>query len=220
MIFRASWTVTALPRRAGILHRVPLSDQAKQILLLARDLSGRSEGPIFPAQKGGKSGKFMCQANLGNVLKRLGIGMVPHGLRSTFTNWAAEQDDIKEAAAEMVLAHGPSEGVIKFYRTSDFFKKRQPIMRAWADYIAETMGPVVPTTPQVSKPQVSSENRGVQTSKAKPTPKAKPTGEAQHAPVPQEQITPDYSQDRNPVMQNWDRLLAESLVPVTPGVPA
>ena len=36
--------------------------------------------------------------------------------------------------------------VVKAYMTDDFFEHRQPIMQEWADYLTETMGPVIPTT--------------------------------------------------------------------------
>ena len=125
----------------------------------------------------------------------------------------------------MLLAHKPKDPIVAIYMTSTFYDHRIPVMQRWADYVAETMGAVVPTTPQASTPQAStpqgkSENLRVQTSKAKPAAKAKPAVEAQAEPVPQRKITPNYSQDPNPVMQNWGRLLAETLVPVTPGVPA
>ena len=49
----------------------------------------------------------------------------------------------------MTLAHTPSKEVIRSYRTADFFEHRVPVMQEWADYLSETMGPVVmePETP-------------------------------------------------------------------------
>ena len=47
----------------------------------------------------------------------------------------------------MVLAHTPTEAVKKSYKTSDFFEDRVPVMPEWADYLTETLGPVISTIP-------------------------------------------------------------------------
>jgi len=52
---------------------------------------------------------------------------------------------IADPVAETVLAHVQKEAVRRAYLTSDFFEYRVPVMQEWADFIAETMGPVVPT---------------------------------------------------------------------------
>ena len=50
----STWTIPAIRMKASVKHRVPLSDQALAILAYARNQSGRSQGTIFPPQRGGK----------------------------------------------------------------------------------------------------------------------------------------------------------------------
>ena len=68
------------------------------------------------------------------VLRRLSIAAVPHGFRSTFRDWCAEQTDYSNEVAEMALAHTVSNKVEAAYRRGDLFAKRQQLMQDWADY--------------------------------------------------------------------------------------
>ena len=140
---KATWTIPATRMKAEIEHKVPLSHQAMQILAHARNQSNGSNGKIFPPQRGGQ---YIHAARLSRLLTKLAIPAVPHGFRASFRNWAGGRPDIAQPAAEMVLAHTPTEAVVKAYMTDDFFKLRQPIMQEWADYLTETMGPVISTT--------------------------------------------------------------------------
>ena len=142
----ATWTIPGYRMKNGIPHRVPLAAQVVEILLCAREQTGRSEGVIFPPVR---RGHHMGSRRLSILMHNLEIPAVPHGGRSSFINWAAGRPHIPEAAAEMVLAHIPTEAVKKAYKTSDFFKERQPVMQEWADYLTETMGPVISTIPDV-----------------------------------------------------------------------
>ena len=145
---KSTWTVPADHMKAGIEHRVPLSTEALEILHHAREQSGRSQGIIFPPR--GKSSEYIRSQTLGQLMRSLHVKTVAHGFRSSLRTWAAEETDLPEPAAEMLLAHNPAAAVVKAYQTSDFFKHRQPAMQQWADYLTQAMGPVIPTTPAVS----------------------------------------------------------------------
>ena len=69
---------------------------------------------------------------------------VPHGFRSSFMNWAVERPHITAAAAASVLAHTPSDLIMKTLRTSDFFEHRVPVMQKWTGFLTKTMEPVMP----------------------------------------------------------------------------
>ena len=143
------WTIPATRmQKTRSMHRVPLSTQAIEILLHAR-AKGNSgcQDKIFPSIHGGK---FMSKSTISDLMKKLEIPAVPHGFRSSFSNWAGDKPHIADPVSEMVLAHTPSDAVKKAYRTSDFFKARQPVMQEWADYLTKTMGPVISTLPEVS----------------------------------------------------------------------
>ena len=70
---------------------------------------------------------------------------MPSGFRASFRNWAGGRADIAQPVAEMVLAHYPTDPVMKALMTSNLFEKRQPLMQEWADFLTETMGTVIPT---------------------------------------------------------------------------
>ena len=135
-----TWTIPASRMKARLAHTIPLSTQAVEVLLYAEERTG-GVGLVFPAQLGGP---FMRGAMLSIMLNRLKIKCVPHGLRSTFRNWAGGQTDIPFTLAEMVLAHAPSNAVVAAYLTDDFVEERIPIMQRWADYICGPMGTVLP----------------------------------------------------------------------------
>ena len=86
----AMWTIPAEKMKNGRAHRVPLSKQAMNILDKARALSDGS-GLVFPSQRG----KVMDGTTLSKLLRDHEIGMVPHGVRSSFWDWAAERSDAR-----------------------------------------------------------------------------------------------------------------------------
>src|SRR6185295_13437165 len=55
------------------------------------------------------------------LLRRMGRGDVtPHGFRSTFRDWAAEQTNFPREVAEMALAHAVEDKVEAAYRRGDY----------------------------------------------------------------------------------------------------
>ena len=143
----STWTVPADHMKAGIEHRVPLSTQAKEILHQAREQSWPQSGHNFFPPQTCLRRVHQFQRGSPNLLRRAGhVESVPHGFRSSLRTWAAEETDLPEPAAEMLLAHTPASAVVKAYQTSDFFKHRQPAMQQWADYLTQTMGLVISTT--------------------------------------------------------------------------
>jgi integrase len=77
---------------------------------------------------------------------RDGRQAVPHGLRSTFRDWAAERTHYPREVAEMALAHSIGDKVEAAYRRGDLFEKRRRLMDDWAAFLAhvEQPGQVVP----------------------------------------------------------------------------
>jgi integrase len=59
---------------------------------------------------------------------------VPHGLRSTFRQWAAEQGYQRDMA-EIALAHFIGSDVERAYQRSDMLERRRDMMAAWAAYL-------------------------------------------------------------------------------------
>ena len=136
----ATWTIPGSKMKNSVIHKVPLSTQAMEILLYAREQTGRSEGLIFPPAR---RGDYMHSARLSLLMRKLEIPAVPHGDRSSVRNWAGGRADIAQPAAEMVLGHKQGEKIQQVYMTSDFFEHRRPIMQEWADFLTKTMGPTI-----------------------------------------------------------------------------
>ena len=59
---------------------------------------------------------------------------VPHGLRSTFRQWAAEQGYPRDMA-EIALAHFIGSDVERAYQRSDMLERRRAMMAAWAAFL-------------------------------------------------------------------------------------
>jgi integrase len=70
----------------------------------------------------------------GFVDARSGRAAVPHGLRSTFRDWAAEQG-IDRDMAEMALAHSVGSEVERAYRRTDMIERRRALMEAWGQAV-------------------------------------------------------------------------------------
>ena len=94
------WTVPATRTKAKREHRVPLTRRAEQVLDAARALSNGNP-LVFPSPRG----KRFNDMALSGLLKTLEVPAVPHGFRSTFRDWAAEETNHPREVVEAALAH-------------------------------------------------------------------------------------------------------------------
>ena len=129
---RRTWQIPAIKMKARKVHRVPLSERAMEILNEAWEISG-PDGLIFPANPGGKTMSDMVFIEL---LRRLDIPAVPHGFRSSFTDWAGERLPEYSEAADKALAHQERNKTRRAYKRTDLFDQRVVLMQKWADYVA------------------------------------------------------------------------------------
>ena len=124
------WTVPAGRMKGKREHRVPLCRRALAILDAARALPER--GPLtFPTARG----RPLKDMALSGLLKDLGIAAVPHGFRSSFRDWAAEETDHPREVAEAALAHTVRNPVEAAYARSDLFERRRKLMEDWGAYL-------------------------------------------------------------------------------------
>ena len=130
----AVWTISAQRMKAAREHRVPLSDRALAVLEEARRELPQADNLVFPSQKGRMQGHHP----MGKMMRRLEIGAVPHGFRSSFRDWAAECTETPREVCELALAHVNSDRVEAAYRRTDLFERRRVLMQQWTDYIAAT----------------------------------------------------------------------------------
>ena len=127
----ATWTVHRSRMNARLEHRVPLSNRAIAVLDEAGESADKS-GLVFPSP----TGRVLSGRTLSKLLRKLGIGAVPHGFRSSFRDWAAERTDVPREVCELALAHINSDRVEAAYRRIDPFERRRELMAAWAAYLA------------------------------------------------------------------------------------
>ncbi len=129
----ATWTIPAARMKAGKLHRVPFPWRALAILGEARSLS-EGDGVVFPAPR---SGGILSDMAFTQMLRRLDLDFVPHGLRSSFRDWAAEQTDAPHAVMETALAHTVGNATEAAYFRSDLFELRRGLMEKWEAFLEE-----------------------------------------------------------------------------------
>ena len=127
------WTVPASRMKANRKHRVPLCGRALEILEAARTL-GEGAGPLVFTRG---QGKPLYDKELRWLVREQGIAAVPHGFRSSFRDWAAEQTDHPREVIEAALAHVVRNRVEAAYARSDLFERRRVLMDDWSRYLAQ-----------------------------------------------------------------------------------
>jgi integrase len=142
------WIIPAEHTKARREHRVPLQPQAIKLLESLPRVSGTEK--IFPNRLGGAlSDMALSQLMRGMQEKGQVIGKaVPHGFRSTFRDWAAEQTNYPDEIRKAASGHVTGDQVKEAYQRSDLLEKRGRLMNEWADFldrrgVAEAGGEVV-----------------------------------------------------------------------------
>ena len=130
------WTVPARRTKANRQHRVPLCGRALEILEAARML-GEAAGPLVFTRRPEKP---LDDKQLRCLLQEHGIAAVPHGFRSTFRDWAAEETNHPREVIEAALAHVVRNRVEAAYARSDLFERRRILMDDWSRYLAQGTG--------------------------------------------------------------------------------
>ena len=130
----ATWAIPTSRMKAGVEHRVPLSDQALDVLTLAQQLEDGS-GLCFPSPL--RPGRMLSDMTMTNILRKSGLAdrATVHGFRTSFKTWTMEQTDTPWAVGEAALAHQLGGSVEQAYARSDLFVRRQTLMQQWADYL-------------------------------------------------------------------------------------
>ena len=131
-----TWRITGSRMKAGVEHRVPLSEQVLVVLdqaYLLRDESGL----VFPSPL--KRGRALSNMTLTMILGSTGLaerGTV-HGFRSSFKIWSMEMTDTPWAVGEAALAHTLGNSTEQAYARSDLYERRRTLMQEWADYVTQ-----------------------------------------------------------------------------------
>jgi integrase len=137
------WTVPAERMKRGIVHRVPLTLQAIEVLQQVR---GLDDDLVFPSVQRDKAGRVRPMSDM--VFKNLFLrmkreGFTTHGFRSSFRDWASESAHAEREVAEAALSHAVGNEVERAYARSDLFERRRKLMDAWGRFCADEQGNVV-----------------------------------------------------------------------------
>jgi integrase len=129
------WVIPAEHTKAKQEHRVPLQPQAIKLLKSLPKMAGSNI--VFPSPTG-KNLSDMALSQLMRGMRERGelkVDAVPHGFRSSFRDWAAEQtlypDEIRKAAS----GHTVGDAVKEAYQRTDLLEKRRQLMLEWAKFI-------------------------------------------------------------------------------------
>ena len=130
------WSIPAERMKAGRAHRIPLSATAVKMLTALprfKDSEGNDVELVFP---GRDVTKPLSDMSLTAVMRRMELTAVPHGFRSSFTDWCAERTAYPSEVREMALAHAIGNETEAAYRRGDLFDKRRNLMEDWATFTA------------------------------------------------------------------------------------
>ncbi|MEI6181197.1 MAG: site-specific integrase, partial [Chloroflexales bacterium] len=127
----ATWSIPGSRMKSGRPHRVPLSDAALALLKALPTFAGTDL--VFPGLRGKKP---LSDMSLTACMRRMGLSAVPHGFRSTFTDWCAERTAYPAEVREMALAHAIGNDTEAAYRRGDLFDKRRNLMTEWAKFVS------------------------------------------------------------------------------------
>jgi len=141
----ADWSEIDLPQKVWIIpashtktrreHRVPLQPQA--IALLNSLERSANSTKVFPST----SGKPLSDMTLSQLMRgmrergELAVDAVPHGFRSTFRDWAAEQTNYPDEIRKAASGHSVGDQVHAAYQRTDLLDKRRCLMNDWANFI-------------------------------------------------------------------------------------
>lgn len=124
------WTIPAERMKAGVEHRIPLSNAAIDLLTNLHRIEGNPY--VFPGMKRSKPLSDMAMLEM---LRGMRNGVTVHGFRSTFRDWASETTLHPDTIVEMALAHTIKDKTERAYRRGDAFERRKPLMQQWCDYL-------------------------------------------------------------------------------------
>jgi len=127
------WTIPGQnmkgPHKRTPDFRVPLSDEARRIVLVASSLS--RNGFLFSGVKRG----VISDASMARVMERRGIDARPHGFRSTLRVWLTEKAQANNDVAEVIIAHKTGTNVERAYNRTDYLEQRRGYMQNWAEFL-------------------------------------------------------------------------------------
>jgi integrase len=129
------WVIPAAHTKTKQEHRVPLAPQAIKLLLSLPTVAGTTK--LFPSARGGALSD-MALSQLMRGMRERGetqVEAVPHGFRSTFRDWGAEQTSYPDEIRKAASGHTVGDSVQQAYQRTDLLEKRRRMMDDWAKFL-------------------------------------------------------------------------------------
>jgi integrase len=129
------WVIPASHTKTKQEHRVPLAPQAIKLLLSLPTMAGTTK--LFPSARGGALSDMALSQLMRGMRERgeLQIEAVPHGFRSTFRDWGAEQTSYPDEIRKAASGHTVGDSVQQAYQRTDLLEKRRRMMGDWAKFL-------------------------------------------------------------------------------------
>lgn len=124
------WIIPANRTKGNREFRVPLSGPALDILKVMASI--RLNDFVFPGLKPNRPLSNMAMLQL---LRRMDVNGVTHGMRASFKTWAHETQPFATDIVEACLSHVTGSKVEQAYQRSDILEKRRAVMDAWAAFL-------------------------------------------------------------------------------------
>ena len=129
------WVIPAPHTKRRVEHRVPLQPQAIRLLIALPRFAGTNV--IFPSTRGGSLSDMALSQLMRGMRERgeLTVEAVPHGFRSTFRDWGAEQTNYPDEIRKAASGHAVGDQVHAAYQRTDLLEKRRNLMNDWANFL-------------------------------------------------------------------------------------
>ncbi|SLN44240.1 Prophage CP4-57 integrase [Roseovarius litorisediminis] len=114
--------------------RVPLSTEALRVIDEASAFA--RDGFLFPSVRKG----VISDATMSRMMERRGMVERPHGFRSSFRDWVAENTNATYEVAETCMGHMVGGAVERAYRRTDFLEQRRMLMERWSQVLLGSSG--------------------------------------------------------------------------------
>lgn len=124
------WTIPAARMKAEREHKVPLCDEAIEILTTMKKWNIKDSDIVFI----GSRENSITDVAINKTLHAINPNISVHGFRSSFRVWGAETTSAPSAVLELALAHVNQNQVEAAYQRSDLFERRRDLMTLWGAY--------------------------------------------------------------------------------------
>jgi len=121
------WSIPASRMKSGKPHAVPLSDAGMAVIEQTGSRNRAGTDRIFPRNTAGDA---LSPPAMRRVLADIGFAdrTSVHGLRSTFSSWAAALSTAPHEVIEMQLAHAVGDAVVRAYQRDALLAKRRALV--------------------------------------------------------------------------------------------